>query len=192
MACFFLGLWLAGGLFMAVVATQSFHEVDRLLSHNDPAATLRYQPLGAQARPLMRFQASEFNRWMFQSWEYAQLALGAAFFFLMLFWSQESKLVLGGILVMLALTAAQRFVLTPEIVGLGRELDFAATGVLNAERSQFWIAHGAYSGVELAKWAMALLLVGSLIFSNRRSGRSRHSRDELDRIDKPYHRSVNR
>jgi hypothetical protein len=191
LACFLLGLWLAGGLFMAWVATQSFHEVDRLLSHTNPTATLHYQPLGEDARPLMRFQASEFNRSLFHVWENVQLALGLALFVLMLFWSHENKFVLGGIVVLLLLTVAQRFVLSPEILALGRMLDFAAPDASQPERNQFWIAHTAYAAVEVTKWLLALLLTGRMVFSSKRSGRSRDSRHKLDRVDKGDHRTVN-
>jgi len=191
LACFLLGLWLAGGLFMAWVATESFHEVDRLLSHTDPTATLHYQPLGDEARPLMRFQASEFNRHLFSVWESCQLGFGLAFFAAMLFWSHENKLVLGGILVLLVLTALQKFLFSPEILALGRTLDFTGPNLNQPERNQFWIAHTAYTAVEVTKWLIALLLTARMVFSSSRSGRSRDSRHKFDRVDKRDHRSVN-
>jgi len=191
LACFLLGLWLAGGLFMAWVATEGFHDVDRLLSHTNPTATLHYQPLGEDARPLMRFQASELNRYLFHNWENVQLAIGLAFFVLMLFWSHENKLVLLGILVLLLLTAAQRFLLSPEITALGRIIDFAAATENLQERNQFWIAHTAYAAVEVTKWVIALALTTRMVFSSKRSGRSRDARHKLDRVDKRDHGSVN-
>jgi hypothetical protein len=191
LACFLLGLWLAGGLFMAWVATQSFHEVDRLLSHTDPVATFHYQPLGEDARPLMRFQASELNRFLFHNWENVQLALGVALLVFMLFWSHENKLVLAGILLLLLLTVAQRFVLSPEITLLGRVIDFAPATSNQPQRNQFWIAHTAYAAVEVTKWVLALLITARMVFSSRRSGRSRDSRHKLDGVDKRDNRNVN-
>jgi hypothetical protein len=192
LACFLLGLWLAGGLFMAWVATQSFHEVDRLLSHTDPTAIVHYQPLGDDARPLMRFQASEFNRYLFRSWENVQLAFGLAFLVLLiLFWTRENKLVLGGVLLLLALTAAERLVLSPAITTLGRAIDFAAATSNVRERNQFWIAHTVYAAVEVTKWLIALLLTARMVFSTKRSGRSRDARQKLDRVDKRDYGSVN-
>jgi len=177
---------------MAWVATQNFREVDRLLSHSDPVATLHFKQLGADARPLLRYQASEFNRWLFHGWDNAQLIDGSAILFLLLFWSRENKMTLSGILLLLILAAIQRFVLTPEIIGLGRMLDFAPAGALTREHNQFWIAHSAYSGVELAKWCVILVLAGNMVFSRQRSGRSRDSRNQLDRVDKRNHRRVDR
>src|SRR4051812_4072938 len=117
-ACFVLGLWLAGGLFMAYVATQNFRGVDRLLSGGNPAAASRLKPLGPQARMLLRYQASEMNRWLFRAWENTQLVGGTVFFFVLLFGSRENKLVLTGILLALGLVLLQRLLITPEIVAL--------------------------------------------------------------------------
>src|SRR5438552_3260887 len=123
LACFMLGLWLAGGLFMAYVATQNFRGVDRLLSGEHPAAVARFAPLGAQARMSLRYQAAEMNRWLFYRWEVTQVVFGTMFLFLLVFGSRENPLVLAGALAMLLLVAVQRFFITPEIVALGRLID---------------------------------------------------------------------
>src|ERR1700730_11587521 len=70
------GGWIAGSLFMILVATQNFRSVDRLLA--DPrGAAGQIGKLGRdEARALLRFQVSEQNRWYFESWEKIQLALG--------------------------------------------------------------------------------------------------------------------
>jgi hypothetical protein len=192
LACFFLGLWLAGSLFMAWVATQNFRQVDRLLSREDPTATLRLKPLGADARAILRYQASEQNRWYFSKWETIQLIYGAFFFFVMLFGSRENKFVLLGVLLLVVLVALQKFLLTPEVTALGRMIDFVPPEQETPERTRFWILHTAYTGVELGKWGVALFLTAQMVFSRKRSGRSRDSRRELNSIDKPDYRGVNR
>ena len=55
---------------------------------------------------------------------------------------------------MFALLLIERFYITPEIVRLGRLIDFAPHA---QERGTFWKFHGAYSGVELLKLALGLL-----------------------------------
>jgi hypothetical protein len=190
-ACFVLGLWLAGGLFMAWVATQNFRQVDRMLSGQIPGATPRVKALGPQARTTMRYQASETNRWLFDHWEICQLLLGTIFFFVVLFGSRENKFVLAGVLLTLLLVVVQHFVLTPELLGLGRVIDFVPPDAPSPDRQQFWVAHNAYSGIEGAKWLLAVALIGKLVFSTERSGRSRHTRRELDNIDKADYRRVN-
>src|SRR4051812_39509793 len=158
-ACFCLGLWLAGGLFMAYVATQNFRGVDRLLSSGNPAATLRLKPLGLQARMILRYQASEMNRWLFDTWEIAQLVCGTVFFFVLLFGSRENKLALAGILLALGMVLLQHLVITPELIALGRLIDFVPADAPSPDRQQFWVVHTAYSGIEVAKWLLALFLV---------------------------------
>ena len=177
---------------MAYVATQNFRGVDRLLSSYNPAVTSRLMPLGSQARMVLHYQASEMNRWLFSNWELTQLVCGAAFFLVVLFGSRENKFVLSGILLTLALVLVQHVVLTPELVALGRLIDFVPPDAPSPEREQFWVVHNAYSGIELAKWLVALVLAGKLVFiSGERPGRLRHTRRELDGIDKADYRRVN-
>jgi hypothetical protein len=192
LACFLLGIWLAAGLVLAWVAGENLHQVDRLLSRADPAATLRFAPLGENARPIMRFQASETNRELFATWENVQLFYGTMVFGLILFGSRENKYVLGGILVLMALVVAQRFILTPELVHLGRLIDFVPATAPSAERNQFWVVHKAYVAVEAVKWMLLLALTGGMVFSRKRSGRSRDSRRNLDGVNKPDYRRVDR
>ncbi len=177
---------------MAWIATQNFREVDRLLSHDNPAATLRFKPLGADARMTMRFQAAEMNRWLFKTWEEAQIAYGVFFFLVMLFGSRESKFVLIGVLLLLLVTLLQHFLLMPELVALGRLIDFVPPNTPSHDRDQFWVVHVAYSAVEGVKWVFILMLTAQMVFSRQRSGRSRDSRQQVDRVDKAYYRGVNR
>ena len=52
------------------------------------------------------------------------LVNGVVFFFVMVFGSRESKYMLLGVLLLLVLTALQKFLLTRELVALGRLIDF--------------------------------------------------------------------
>src|SRR4051794_13792148 len=115
-ACFCLGLSLAGSLFMIWVRWQNLREVDRLLSHGNPVATLHLKPLGADARATLRYAAAEQNRWYLEKWEDVQLVFGAAFFLVMLFGSRENKFVLLGVLLVTLLVLLQKFLITPELV----------------------------------------------------------------------------
>lgn len=177
---------------MAFVATQSFQSVDRLLSHDNPQATVRLKPFGAEARVLLRYQAAEQNRWYFQTWETFQLVFGFLFFAVMLFGSREDKFILLGALFLLLVVALQKFFLTPEVTALGRTLDFLPPDVQTPERNRFWVLHTAYSGIEAGKWLLTMFLAGRMVFSRKRSGRSRDSRRQLNRVDKADYGGVNR
>src|SRR5579864_4498043 len=124
-ACLLLGTWLTGGLFMAMVATQNFRSVDRLLAKPAAPAAQSINKLGHEsARTLLRYQVSEQNRWYFQTWEMAQLALGGLLLVLLLFGSTEGALTLLLPVLMLVIALVQAFALTPEIISLGRVIDF--------------------------------------------------------------------
>ncbi len=150
------------------------------------------KPLGDEARVILRYQASEQNRYYFAKWEVIQLFLGSIFFCVMLFGSREDKFTLLGVVLLLVLVAVQRFILTPEITALGRLIDFVPADQQSPERSRFWITHSAYAAVEVGKWVLTLVLAGQMVFSRKRSGRSRDSRSELNRIDEANYRGVNR
>ena len=189
--CFLLGMWLAGGFFIAYVATQNFRGVDRLLAQPNPAVAVEIKTLGPDAaRALLRYQVSEQNRRYFETSEEAQLAVGLFFFLLVLFGSKESKFSLALALGMLLIVALQRFLLTPQIVSLGRQIDFIPPDVSSPSRSRFWVLHGAYTGVELLKWVLGLTLAAKLCF--QLSPRSGEAGQEFDLVDKANHRHVNR
>ena len=77
-ACWLVGAWIAGSLFMILVATQNFRSVDRLLAA-PASARAPFEKMGHQeARTFLRYQVSEQNRWYFETWETVQLALGLA------------------------------------------------------------------------------------------------------------------
>jgi hypothetical protein len=157
-ACWLLGGWIAGSLFMILVATQNFRSVDRLLSAPEGAAA-QIEKLGHdEARTFLRYQVSEQNRWYFETWEKIQLGLGVA---LLAVTVRQGRIALALAAAMFALLVAQRFWITPEIVRLGRLIDFVPQA---PERAMFWMFHGVYSAVELAKLAIGLFLSGRLIF----------------------------
>jgi hypothetical protein len=158
LACWLLGAWIAGSLFMILVATQNFRSVDRLLSA--PAGAMaQIEKLGHdEARTFLRYQVSEQNRWYFETWEKIQLGLGLALLAVTL---RQGRLAWALAATMFALLLAQRFWITPEIVRLGRLIDFAPQA---PERAIFWMFHGIYSAVELAKLALGFWVSGQLIF----------------------------
>jgi hypothetical protein len=192
LACFLLGLWLAGGVVMAWVTRENLGAADRLWAHRSPAATLRLKALGPDARSILRLQALEENRRLSGKWETAQIVFGSLFFLAMLFGSRENKFVLLGVLLLTALVLLQKFLITPELNALARLVDVLPEGQLSPERNRLWVVDAAGFGVEAGKALVALVLTASLVFSSKRSGRSRDARRELNGVDKPDHRGVYR
>ena len=188
-ACFLLGLWLGGGLFMDMVVTQNFRSVDRLLAKPAPLAAEQIAKLGPDAaRVFLRHQVSEQNRWYFENWEVMQIVLGALFFFFMLFATREKKLALSLVLLMIGAVLVQRFMLTPGMISLGRLIDFVPPEAPSGERTQFWVLHSWYGAVELGKSALGLVLAARLI--SHHSARSGNARQEFNMVDKANHRHV--
>ena len=155
-ASWLLGAWMAGSLFMITVATQNFRSVDRLLASPGGAGGRIEQMGREEARTFLRYQVSEQNRWYFETWEKTQLALGAVV--LAIAWTklQQRRALPLMATAMFALLLAERFYITPEIIRLGRLIDFVPAS--SPERDLFWRFHGAYSGVELAKLGIGLML----------------------------------
>ena len=169
LACLLLGGWLAGGFFMATVATQNFRSVDRLLAKPALPARLQVEKLGHDAaRTLLRYQVSEQNRFYFETWGIVEIAAGFALLMVLLLGSTESNLTLLLALLMLVIALLQRLVITPQIVILGRLIDFVPVAELSPERSRFWMLHGAYSGMEVVKWGLGLVLASRLLFRRTR------------------------
>lgn len=186
MACFFLGLWLAGGFTLAIVHRENYTAVDRLLESPNPAAAAQFKTLGpAGARLLLRYQASEQDRWYAESWGTLQLVLGSLFFLFLLFGTREGKFSLLMVLFMIGTVALQRFVLTPEIAAVGRILDFPPAGMPGHAKLQ--ILRHTYLGLELLKWALGMVLTAELVVRHDHSG---DTWDKFDLIDKSDHRHV--
>ena len=184
---------------MAWIATENFRGVDRLLDQPNPLAKLGFQTLendrnlgAGAARLLLRYQVAEQNRYYFESWEIVQIVLGSLLFFFLLFGTREDKYSLAGVLLMLVLVAVQRFLLTPELTVLGRNLDFVPLADTSSERGRFWLLHNFYSVMELVKWAVGLFLAGRLVVGRRHRKSRGDVRQQLDMVDKANHRHVDR
>ena len=78
-AMFCMAVWLAGTVFIAVVATQNFYTIDRMLT-DSPNGVFRHAVDAMTETPtvreLLRYLSSELNRLYFQYWNLVQLPLG--------------------------------------------------------------------------------------------------------------------
>ncbi len=166
-AAFLAGCLILGGLFMIFVATQNFGTVDRVLAAPPHEATQMFQTLGPEnTRLLLRYLAGEENRLYFTSWELAQIALGALLTAVLLL-AIKSRLLAGLAGAMLILVLFQHFRVTPEMIALGRLVDFGG-GSGSAAYSQFWRLHGLYGVLEVVKLVLLAVVAGLLLFGRRR------------------------
>lgn len=151
-----MGAWTMGSICMSVVATENFYTIDRLLETTTKAEFYTaVQKLGhGPARDLLRYLSSELNRLYFQMWNIAQLALGV----LALWSAGRAPRIRWGILTMIGIVVLMLAYLTPQIVSLGRSLDFVPRDPAPAGMQRFWILHAAYTSLEMLK-----LLVGLVV-----------------------------
>lgn len=189
---FVLGLWLAGGITMALIGLADRWQADRMVDHPDASLAVEMHLIGAgNVRALFEYQAAEEIRRNYELWEMAQIVLGALFFLFLLFGTSESKTAILAGLLMLALVLMQRFFLTPNIASVGRVRDFAPPGTASQWSGKLTALWGFYAATEGAKWLVQLVMAGRLV-AGRRNGESERIRNYVNPIDKTNYRHVNR
>lgn len=181
--CTLLGMWVGASLFMAAVAAFSFRLVNELLLNPVSEMAPYLKVLGAEKlRLLTRYQASEFNRNLFEGWGLTQILLGLLIFGILLFGTKEGKLILSISLFMVLLSTGMHLLLTPSIIGYGRSLDFVSIDKEPALRNRVQVFHNTYSTLEGIKILCALTLLGIFFREVRKKpGRDWDSRsDDLE------------
>ena len=189
--CLLLGMWLGAGVLLEFAAAGNLHTVENTLRDPHPSAANRILKLGAaDSRMLLRYLADEQNRAAFESWEWVQFFGSALFFFYLLFATTEDKFALALALLLVVLVGLQRFLVTPELHGLGRLLDFLPRSAPSPYRGRYEVLENTYLGMEIGKWVAQLGLATVVMSGARR--RSRHARRKVDVVDKPDDRHVDR
>src|SRR6187399_1198234 len=169
-AMFCLAVWMTGTVFVAIVATQNFFTIDRLLagSPNESfhaavktldAVETPGHPVG---RDLLRYLSSELNRLYFQYWNIAQLIVGILTlrFVTRIRGSSRAKWC---VVAMLGIALFVMAVLTPPIVSIGRSLDFvpresAPLEVVTRLRT-FGLLHATYTVMTLISLILGILSI---------------------------------
>jgi hypothetical protein len=158
-----LGMWLAGSAVIAWTAAENFFMIDRLLDEPTNAsfsAAVEKLPNG-EARMTLRYLSSELNRYYFSVWGWIGLGLGFALLAITSQMSSQRLKVAAGI--MLGISATLVFYLTPQIVDVGRQLDYVLPTDAQPTRVVFGRLHGAYSSLELVKLVVGLWMCAVLI-----------------------------
>lgn len=169
-----LGMWLAGSCVIAWMAAENFFMIDRLLdqpSNADFAAAVDKLPHG-EARLTLRYLSSELNRYFFSAWGWIGMGLGFAL--LGIAGKLGIRQLKIGFVLMLAISAAMVFILTPQIVDIGRELDYVQPDAEPATRSIFGRLHGIYSSLELLKLAIGVWMCVVLVRAKVPKPKSAH------------------
>jgi hypothetical protein len=159
-----LGGWLVGMIIIGAMAAENFWMIDRLLespSHPRFHEAVAQLPEG-QARLMMRYLSSELNRFWFRAWEWVELVFGIALLLLSLGRPRRRSIVIACSL-MLAVVLLTAFYLTPEIVDIGRQLDFVPRDPEPPALEQFGRLHAAYSMLDVFKLAVGIWMAVALL-----------------------------
>lgn len=151
-----MGAWLMGTVFLWVIATENFRRVDAVLSSPHPEFHHRLEPLPAgEARVVLRFLASELNRFYFTLWGWSQLILGGVILILCRRLSVD-RFELGLPGAMWVLAAILALWVTPSLIEIGRQVDFVPRSPPPPQMDTFWRYHLAYTVTDLVKFGAGL------------------------------------
>jgi hypothetical protein len=188
LACLLLGLWLGGDWMIRWMASGNLHAVNHTLDRPNAFVAQQIKDRGRiPVFKLLTYQAAEQNRLLALSWENVQIGFAIFFFFYLLFGTREGKYALLLVLLMMAVVIGERLVLTPELIGIGRSLDFSEE-IRPRARTALSIVENVSTAAWLAKSCFGLALAGVLMW--RRS--SGNTRKKFDLVDKSYNRHINR
>ncbi|HLY63078.1 MAG TPA: DUF4149 domain-containing protein [Terriglobia bacterium] len=160
MAVAVLGIWIGITVFMWFAAGRSFATVERVLLSQNPQYVKITKPLSpTETRELLRNLASEINRTYFSAYGWTQVVLAIALLFLLLRQTPRdtAALVITG--AMLAIVLVLAVVVTPQIIALGRSIDFVPRNPPPPEMGRFGMLHGAYTGLDGLKLLAGLGLL---------------------------------
>jgi hypothetical protein len=86
LAAVVISIWFGGILLVALAAPAAFRSVDNVLTAPPESVAKALKSLGPSlTREILRYQASESNRLLFDTWGWVQLGLGLAVVILLLF-----------------------------------------------------------------------------------------------------------
>jgi hypothetical protein len=162
-----VGAWLGASILTDIAVTQNFQAVDRFLAApGDPGTSAEIKSIGAvKMRAILRRNAGEENNWIFLNFERAEFILGGVLFLVLLFGDRPQKLMLALSLAMLAIVGVEHFFLAPRIAEAGRIIDDLPASA--PERSQFWMLHGAYSGLDILKMLIGFVFAVRLAMKRK-------------------------
>ena len=154
-----MGAWLMGTLFLWLIASQNFREVDKVLNLNRPEVSKIVQSITyGETRSLLRLLASELNRFYFKLWGGMQVFIGGVIVLLLCNYRYGHTDRLGFIIVigMWILSIILLFWITPELTILGRQLDFIPKNPSSNKTVLFWNYHFIYVLTDSLKFAIGL------------------------------------
>lgn len=190
---FFVGLWLAGLLVVSYVTAFSSRTVNFVMENPPHEASRWVDILGKdRTRTLLQHYDAEVNRSLLEAWGYADLVL-CVFILITAVMIKSGKPAMIAAALLLVLCLASVFLLTPQVVAVGRLLDFRSHFPVPPERAQFASLNGMLLGVSFVRVLTAAILAAVLMHRSQKPRSRRVSRlDEIDPVNHPNYRHINR
>ena len=136
-----------------------------------------------EKKSLFFYAANEVNRYFIYDWGIAQLVLGALILAVLALARQEKwQIVLSATMLVCAL--ASYFLLTPQLIALGRNLDFAPADQLAPERRQYASIYLFYTILDVVKILLGFALT-CLILKRGQDEKRRRRSSSSDEIQYP-------
>ena len=195
LVAFLLGVWL-GGMLLAAYTVNANDSTTKSVLENRSEAVRRNIEISGKDRVtlLLTANTAEINRGLLQSWEWMQLVVGIGVVCVLPFAMRPKWVYLIAAALMVLIVLAQRVLLTPELIGVGRLIDMAGGNAWT--RDELWKERQSFHTLTMLYWsfegAKALIGIGLtaalLIFRQKtalksRGGRRRESADRVDDSD---------
>ena len=145
-----------------------------------------------KVRILLFHGSSEVNRGLFEFWGNVDLVI-CAFLFVAVVMNKSGKVLIILSSILLLLGTASTFLLTPQMVAVGRQLDFRVAYPVPPEIVQYAALQKMYFGAGLVRILTVGTMVGLLLHRSGRGARVRRSRlDEVDAVNDTNDGHINR
>jgi len=159
-----LTLWVGWTLFMWFAATRSFRTADQVLKSPPSQFSRNVQGLSQeQTREVLRYLASEINRTYFRAYGWGQIVLGTLLLFLLAWRTPRNALDPAIAAVMLFIVIVLTLGVMPQIISLGRNIDFLPRTPPPPGYQRFWKLHALFTGLDSAKLLGGVVLLIRLI-----------------------------
>jgi len=127
-----------GCLLMIFISYQNMVNVDRIMGNPPGPVAKDIEDLGSDiTRMLLRYQASEMNRFIFNTWGVGQIGIGLAFLSAVTFTAHRSKFLLIGGAVAVLLAGIQVMYTMHSMMAIGRAFDFLPINAALKERELY-------------------------------------------------------
>ncbi|MCX6588366.1 MAG: hypothetical protein NTX13_17515 [Acidobacteria bacterium] len=190
---FLLGFWLAGLVGITLFIAFRPRLANGMVGNPPDEAAKWVDLLGKdRTQTLLQHYDAEVGRQMLTFWYYPDLLLCTLILLTAVMIKTGRPTLLGSALLLL-LGLASVFLITPQVVAVGRHLDFQPVLPVPPERAQFAAVNRIFHGLGFLRFLIATAML-TMLFNRTQTHRSRRSSylDEIDAVNNSNHNHINR